>query len=217
MNNREPHFYPKNRLEAFSDGVIAIVITILVLLIEVPENILDKKELLAQLGETAHIFMAYLISFIIVGYYWWNQHMLFHYAKKVNRGMVIVNFFFLLFLAVIPYPTDLLIEYMPYQTAEIAIIMYISVQVFVNLCLLIMWNILQGNDELRSVELSPGIFTGIRWVYIISILVFLAAIPLSFVSRYLAICLLLMVPVLGFLAEGKIRKTRFISETVVNR
>lgn len=89
-----------NRLEAFSDGVLAIVITIMVLELKVPEgaNFETLKPLIPKL-------LSYLFSFIYVGIYWNNHHHLFHAIQKVNGKILWANLFLLFSLSLIPFTT----------------------------------------------------------------------------------------------------------------
>lgn len=88
----------KGRLEAFSDGVIAIIITIMVLEIKVPEH----GETLASLKPLIPKFVSYVLSFIYVGIYWNNHHHLLHAVKKVNGSMLWANLNFLFWLSLFP-------------------------------------------------------------------------------------------------------------------
>lgn len=90
----------KNRLEAFSDGVMAIVITILVLNIKVPSG--DTLKDLAQVGESLFI---YLISFTIVAIYWHNHHHFFQLISKINGRVLWMNSLFLFSLTLFPFAT----------------------------------------------------------------------------------------------------------------
>jgi uncharacterized membrane protein len=89
----------KGRLEAFSDGVIAIIITIMVLEIKVPEH----GETLATLKPLFPKFISYILSFIYVGIYWNNHHHLLHTVKKVNGLMLWTNLNFLFWLSLFPF------------------------------------------------------------------------------------------------------------------
>lgn len=89
-----------NRIEAFSDGVLAIVITIMVLGMKVPEGY-DWDSLKSILPS----FIAYIISFIYVGIYWNNHHHLFQTIKKVNGKMLLANLSLLFFLSLLPLTT----------------------------------------------------------------------------------------------------------------
>ncbi len=90
---------PKGRLEAFSDGVIAIIITIMVLDIETPTHVttLDLRIIMP--------FLHYLISFLLVGTYWIHHYSLMQVPKTVNHRMIWVNLLFLFFLSIMPWAT----------------------------------------------------------------------------------------------------------------
>lgn len=90
----------KNRLEAFSDGVIAIIITIMVLEFRAPEQY-DW----ATLMSLGHIFSSYVLSFMFVGIYWGNHHHLLHGVKRVSGGIIWSNMNLLFWLSLIPFAT----------------------------------------------------------------------------------------------------------------
>ena len=90
----------KNRLEAFSDGVIAIIITIMVLELKVSHNPTWTSYL-----EAYPIFVSYALSFVFVGLYWSRHHHLFHAVTKVNNKILWLNIFALFWLSLIPFTT----------------------------------------------------------------------------------------------------------------
>jgi uncharacterized membrane protein len=90
----------KNRLEAFSDGVIAVIITILVLELKVPHG--GTFDVLLPLWP---VFMSYVLSFIYVGIYWNNHHHMLHAAKEVSGGVLWANLHLLFWLSLIPFVT----------------------------------------------------------------------------------------------------------------
>jgi uncharacterized membrane protein len=90
----------KGRVEAFSDGVIAIIITIMVLELKVPEGF-D----LAALRPLIPIFLAYVLSFIYVGIYWNNHHHMFHAVQKINGAVLWANLHLLFWLSLLPAVT----------------------------------------------------------------------------------------------------------------
>jgi uncharacterized membrane protein len=90
----------KNRLEAFSDGVIAIIITIMVLEFKVPHG-----ESMADLLPLWPVFLSYVLSFVNVGIYWNNHHHLLHAVKTVNGGVLWANLNLLFWLSLMPFAT----------------------------------------------------------------------------------------------------------------
>jgi uncharacterized membrane protein len=91
----------KGRIEAFSDGVIAIIITIMVLELKVPHHASEFKDLL----ELKYVFLSYILSFVYVGIYWNNHHHMFVVVNKVNGGVLWANMHLLFWLSMIPFAT----------------------------------------------------------------------------------------------------------------
>jgi uncharacterized membrane protein len=90
----------KGRLEAFSDGVIAIIITIMVLELKVPHD-----ASLAALGPLWGVFLSYVLSFVYLGIYWNNHHHLLHTVRHVTGGILWANLHLLFWLSVVPFVT----------------------------------------------------------------------------------------------------------------
>jgi uncharacterized membrane protein len=90
----------KNRLEAFSDGVLAIIITIMVLEMKVPHG-----DSLATLAPLAPVFMSYVLSFIYLGIYWNNHHHMLHTCERVTGGILWANLHLLFWLSLFPFVT----------------------------------------------------------------------------------------------------------------
>ena len=90
----------KNRLEAFSDGVLAIIITIMVLEMKVPHG-----ETMAALLPLAPVFLSYVLSFVYVGIYWNNHHHMLHLARQVDGAVLWANLHLLFWLSVLPFAT----------------------------------------------------------------------------------------------------------------
>jgi uncharacterized membrane protein len=90
----------KNRIEAFSDGVLAIIITIMVLEIKVPHG-----SALSDLLPLIPVFISYVLSFLYIGIYWGNHHHLIHTATHVNGKIILANLHLLFWLSLIPFTT----------------------------------------------------------------------------------------------------------------
>jgi uncharacterized membrane protein len=108
----------KSRLEAFSDGVFAIVITLLILDIRFPD--VDYSQFKTALVSLLPRILAYVMSFIIIGLYWVVHHTSMHGMRKTDRGFLWLNILLLLFVSFIPFPTSLLGRY-PFQAWPIII------------------------------------------------------------------------------------------------
>lgn len=108
----------KSRLEAFSDGVFAIVITLLILDIRFPE--VAYSQFTMALGSLLPRILAYVMSFIIIGVYWVTHHNSMHAMRKTDRSFLWLNILLLLCVSFIPFPTSLLGRY-PFQAWPIII------------------------------------------------------------------------------------------------
>jgi uncharacterized membrane protein len=96
----------KGRLEAFSDGVFAVAITLLVFNIQVPH--VGATELAAALLAQWPAYVAYVVSFITIGIIWVNHHAIFHLIRRVDRPLLFINVFLLMTVAFLPFPTAVL-------------------------------------------------------------------------------------------------------------
>ncbi len=92
----------KARLEAFSDGIFAIAITLLVLTIAQPSNYRDLGH---ELAKQSPSFGAYVVSFAVIGIMWLNHHSMFSHIEHIDRGLILLNMFLMLTIAFLPYPT----------------------------------------------------------------------------------------------------------------
>src|SRR5919108_1729971 len=99
------------RLEAFSDGVFAIAITLLVLEIRLPEG---EGPLWNVLGELWPSYLAYVLSFVTIGIMWANHHAIFRLIARASHGLIVANLFLLMTIAFLPFPTGVLAEHLPH-------------------------------------------------------------------------------------------------------
>ncbi len=140
----------KSRLEAFSDGVFAIVITLLILDIRFPE--VPYSEFASGLREVFPRILAYVMSFIIIGLYWVTHHNSMHAMKKTDRGFLWLNILLLLFVSFIPFPTSLLGRY-PFQAGPI--IFYGATLIACNLVGYVMLVYVHYHPHLANTAFSP--------------------------------------------------------------
>lgn len=98
------------RIEAFSDGVFAIAITLLILDIKIPHE--GRRDLLASLLDLWPAYFAYALSFVMIGIYWAQHHYIFKLFAKTNHLLNLLNLLFLLCIAFLPFPTEVLNEYL---------------------------------------------------------------------------------------------------------
>jgi uncharacterized membrane protein len=116
------HHWEKNRVEAFSDGVLAIAITLLVLDIHIPKDL----HLAQNLEHEWPAYLAYVTSFLTVGGVWVAHHLLFRALRSIDSTLIWLNMLLLLLTGFLPFPTGLVAEALrqPESTAEIAVFLY---------------------------------------------------------------------------------------------
>jgi uncharacterized membrane protein len=98
----------KSRIEALSDGVFAIALTLLVLKLEVPEHHHSNQEMLRQLLDLYPQFVSYVVTFLIAGGFWYLHHLTFHFIRYVNGFLVWINLLFLMFVSLLPFSAGLM-------------------------------------------------------------------------------------------------------------
>jgi uncharacterized membrane protein len=124
------------RMKALTDGVLAIVVTILVLSFEVPDHDFEHDGLIAFLARMARPFAAYVVSFGVVSAYWMQHAAIFHYVRYGSRSFFWINLLFLLPVTMLPFLTGLRATY---HDEYIVTILYASGNVVSGLLLLVLW------------------------------------------------------------------------------
>ena len=172
------------RLEAFSDGVFAIAITLLVLDLVVPSRQDAAKEGLAHaLGQEWPAYFAYLVSFLIIGIIWVNHHMVFDKVRLVDRPVLFANLALLLVVSLIPFPTRLLADYLTAGSdSHVAAAVYSATMLAMGLAYAVLWLVLTRDAKLlhAGVDRRAGRLALRRFGA--GNVVYLATIGLSFVS-----------------------------------
>jgi uncharacterized membrane protein len=185
----------KGRLEAFSDGVIAIIITIMVLELKVPHGA-DIDALLPVVP----VFVSYVLSFVFVGIYWNNHHHMFHAAKHVNGTVLWMNMHLLFWLSMLPVVTGWMGEN---HRAAVPTAAYGVV------CLMcgIAWLILQsGLVRLHGRDSSFARALGSDVKGKISAVLYASAIVLAFVDPWISDALLALVAALWFVPDKRFER-----------
>ncbi|WP_131537730.1 TMEM175 family protein [Pedobacter nototheniae] len=182
----------KARLEAFSDGVIAIIITIMVLEIKVPEGV-D----LATLKPLIPKFISYVLSFIYVGIYWNNHHHLLHAVKRINGKILWANLFFLFWLSLFPVAAGWMGEN---HFALWPVIVYGIVLFLAAIGYTILVIVIKGNGENSLIVEAIGNDSKGK----LSLLFYVAGIGLSFINPWLGLFMYFIVACIWFIPDKRI-------------
>ena len=186
----------KGRLEAFSDGVIAIIITIMVLEMKVPHGA-D----LAALRPLIAIFLSYVLSFVNVGIYWNNHHHLLQAVRHVDGRTLWANLHLLFWLSLFPFATAWMGEN---HFAALPVALYGVVLLLAAIAYFILTRILisyHGKDSALATALGRDLKGKI------SVVIYAIAIPLAFVKPWFACALYVLVAVMWLIPDRRIEKT----------
>ena len=185
----------KNRLEAFSDGVLAIIITIMVLELKVPHG-----DDLAVLKPLLPVFLSYVLSFIYVGIYWNNHHHLLHSTQRVSAGILWANLHLLFWLSLFPFATGWVGEnhFTPMPTAAYGVVLLMAGVAYYILQLAIIAR--HGRDLLLARALGRD-FKGK-----FSVIAYAVAIPLAFASPWLANAVYVLVALWWLVPDRRIER-----------
>jgi len=183
-----------NRLCAFTDGVVAIAITLLVLGLEVPSaHDVPEQELRAYLIGTLHPLLGYVSSFVLIGTYWLQHYAIFHFITRVNRILIALNGLFLLCISFVPFPTGLQAAY---RDDELAIVFYGSTHIACSLSLLSLWIYATKGHRLIASDIAPNVIKSMTMRIALTPAISLAAIGVSFINISVSRFMFLAIPVL---------------------
>jgi len=167
------------RIEAFSDGVFAIAITLLVLEIKVP-HVAAGESLWAELAHLWTSYLGYVFSFIMIGVYWANHHHIFHVYKKSDHYFVLLNVFFLMCISFLPFPTAVLAEYIAEPEHQQAAMTFYALGLFLpSFSWLLTWLYASHKHRLLDPKLSQAYVTKTTRLYSISNLLYFGGILIS--------------------------------------
>jgi uncharacterized membrane protein len=185
----------KSRLEAFSDGVIAIIITIMVLELKIPHEAGWRA-----LVPLAPVFLSYVLSFIYLGIYWNNHHHLLQAVKQVDGRVLWANLHLLFWLSLVPFVTGWMGEN---HFAAWPVALYGAVLLFAAIAYFILAHALVSLHGRTSVI---GVALGRDFKGKVSMVIYLAAIPLAFYRPWLAFALYMSVAAMWLVPDRRIEK-----------
>jgi uncharacterized membrane protein len=185
----------KTRLEAFSDGVIAILITIMVLELRVPHGT-DMRALAPLLP----LFLTYALSFVYLGIYWNNHHHMFHLVDRVNGAILWANLNLLFWLSLVPFVTGWMGEnhFAPVPTAVYGVVMLLSGTAYY----VLQTTIIRYQGEHSKLATAVGVDLKGK----LSPMLYAAAIPLAFVNEWISDALFVAVVLMWLVPDSRIEK-----------
>jgi len=185
----------KSRLEAFSDGVLAIIITIMVLELRVP-----KGGDFSALRPLLPVLLTYVLSFVYVGIYWNNHHHLLHATKHVKGSMLWANLHLLFWLSLFPFVTGWMGEngFAPHPTALYGIVLMMAGFAY--------WVLERTIIAAEGRGSILAMAVGEDRKGILSVLIYAVAIPFAFFGHWVAQCLYVLVALIWLVPDRRIEK-----------
>ncbi len=185
----------KGRLEAFSDGVIAIIITIMVLDLKVPHEGGWRA-----LGPLIPVFLSYVLSFVFLGIYWSNHHHLFQAVQRVDGRILWANLHLLFWLSLTPFVTGWMGEnFGPWPVAAYGVVLMLAAVAYYILARALISH--HGKSSAIAIALGSD-FKGK-----VSIVIYAVAIPLAFWNAWAACALYVLVAIIWLIPDRRIEKT----------
>jgi uncharacterized membrane protein len=183
----------KQRLEAFTDGVIAIIITIMVLDMKVPAG-----SDFAALRSGLPVFLAYALSFVNVGIFWNNHHHMLHITERINGTVLWANLFLLFWLSLVPFVIRWMDEthFAPMPTSAYGVVLALSAVAYI----LLGRSIIVCNGP--TSKLARAVGTDLKGK--VSLSLYALAIPLAFVRPWIALTLYVVVAMIWFIPDRRI-------------
>lgn len=186
----------KNRLEAFSDGVLAIIITIMVLELKVPEG-----GEWTDLRGLVPVFLSYVLSFVFIGIYWGNHHHLLHSVKQVSSGIILSNLNLLFWLSLIPFATGWMGEnhFAPNTVAAYGVVLLLSGFAF-----FILLKAVERNSH--DIDALREALTNLNKKGIVSTIGYFSSIPLAYVHPVISAVLFITISIIWLIPDKNIEK-----------
>ncbi len=194
-----------NRVEALADGVFAFAMTLMVLSIDVPMNVprYDENQALIQhLFQIQPDFQIYVLAFISLGGFWYSHQIQFKGIKRVDPTLVWINIFIMMFIALVPFSTAMAGDY---RDAQISAIVMETNILILGIIFYIHWSYATTHPQLLHKPLAKDEINLGKDIYVIIILISLAAIGLSFISPPFSVSLYILMP-FCFAARHRIKR-----------
>jgi uncharacterized membrane protein len=202
-----------DRIEAFSDGVFAIAITLLVIEIGVPHVEDEGTPLFGALVEQWPSYLGYIISFLQIGVIWANHHNRFRFIARSDHGLLFLNILFLMCVAFIPFPTALLADYLQGTERTTAGAVYAGTLAVTAIFFTLLWLYAADNYRLVDRSLDPYLLRAMTRRYLAGTLAYLFAFVLSLINVTASLALIVALALLFVLPEpgeraGAVRRAR---------
>lgn len=190
----------KTRLESFSDGVFAVVITLLIFSVKLDEKatIVTNADLLLQLKLVLPHVLTFIFTFLIVGVFWVAHHRIFTYVKAVDPKLLWINILYLMFIVLLPFPASILAKH---PLLQASILLYCCTLLLIGFFNFLFIRYLFLHPSLRDEGMSHDIFRAALRITSVGPICYIIAIATSFFSVYISFGFVLL-PFIYFVFFG---------------
>jgi uncharacterized membrane protein len=175
------------RVEAFSDGIFAFAITLLVLELRVPHGLSDGAALCKALLDEWPSYFGYLTSFVTIGIMWMNHHRMFNLIHKSDDGLMLVNLVFLLGIAFVPFPTSVVADYLDTSAARVAAAFYSGTYVVIAILFNLLWRYASRGGRLFDKHADLAQAQAITRAYSVGPLLYLGSLAMAYWSPKMSV------------------------------
>jgi uncharacterized membrane protein len=177
------------RLLGFSDSVFAFVATLLVLEVNAPDSLHTKEgKLLEWLLQQWPEYVSYCVSFLVIGILWSYHHFMLRYVHKIDHTFMIINTFYLMFVAFVPFPTEVVSEYLRFNVdGKTAVMIYSGTMTIIASLSTILWAYASYKKRLISVSIDDKQIKNISITNISGVFLFLLSFLFAFWDVYISL------------------------------
>lgn len=180
----------RDRILAFSDGIFAIAITLLILNVIPPPHV--RHDLLSALAREWPKYVSYVLSFVIIGIVWSNHHRMFQHIKRSDHTFLLINVLFLMWVASIPFPTALLAEYLGTSQVNTAMAIYAGSFIVGSLLFQLVWQYATYHDRLLGGRIDRRAIVSTNRSFAVGWLVYLIDFAVSLVNGSVGLILFII-------------------------
>jgi uncharacterized membrane protein len=200
----------KNRLEAFSDGVFAIAITLLILNVKIPQsNYISEQQLYKVLHNAIPKLVTFGFTFLVIGVFWVAHHRIFALAQLVDSVLMWLNIVYLMFVAFIPYPAALLAEnvFLP-----ISIIIYSGTLTIIASMHFVLVEYIIRRKHIRHEAITKTIYSSAQRTALVGLVCYIIATAASYISAYISLGFIIGAMVFYIFFAGQATLSRHLVE-----
>ena len=183
------------RVEAFSDGVFAVAITLLALDLRVPHDLADGRSLARALLAQWPAYLAFVTSFATIGIMWINHHRLFTLIRRTDNVLLVLNGLLLLGVTFVPFPTAVVAEYIPRRAGTVAAELFSGTYIVLAVLFNLLWRYSAGKNRLLDHRADPRAIEAITRGYALGPPMYFLSFVLAFVSVAASIAMNLLLAI----------------------